>query len=555
MNKGTSIQYQLSNVEMFNFVYGTWDDFMKVLDSGKEAVKEMMFNKWSELKEELVARDDLEIWDKDKVVTKEDFDIFLHKSNKGINVFYIVFPETKAPAASICIAIAMTYKMPRYFTMEYSDLISDYIDMYGEEKVIEMFGREVYETKKNNPDYVLGEFVLTKEGRKHKNLGQIPDKTIANFAKLVEEVIDKEVLDKKDESMQGKIKEILSLSKEEGIEKYKNFLADLYKTPVLWTVLHRDYCNISYACGRPNVVDDQNSEKRVIRLFTEYKFAVDFCVKNPDYSYNGVPLVAMLSKEQADYSGLFSIAVHMGVTHICLDDCSIAQCLNFSLDDFVSINNIDVAVSYLASEESQVDNKIQVNNEWIDLFSYNMVNRFINPLVADYFSAEQAKVRSYLENRAPFVYVLFMGYWINCLINDPEWCEKNKDDLVEAQKAYTYIKGLIVKRLNDCKLGDKAMLVVMGQENNLYDCGEETIGILANDIGYRRYMQSIAKRIDDDINCFDIQPGRLKEVVTSIEKSGAKFIRFILPYNDKVSVVIPIEEVFGYFVPDEEIGW
>ena len=99
------------------------------------------------------------------------------------------------------------------------------------------------------------------------------------------------------------------------------------------------------------------------------------------------------------------------------------------------------------------------------------------------------------------------------------------------------------------------MLVVMGQENNLYDCGEETIGILANDIGYRRYMQSIAKRIDDDINCFDIQPGRLKEVVTSIEKSGAKFIRFILPYNDKVSVVIPIEEVFGYFVPDEEIGW
>lgn len=193
MKKGTSIQYQLSNVYLFNFIYGQWGEFMKIFHEGPEAMKEFLFNKWNELKEKLTSKEDFEIWDKEKLVKKDDFEMALRKTSKGINVFYINFPYTEAAAASVCVAIVMTPNMPRYFTMEYSNTMADLVEQLGEDRVIEMYGRDVYEERKNKAEYVLGEFVLTNEGRIHKNRGYIPNKTVSNFVQRVEEIVDNEI--------------------------------------------------------------------------------------------------------------------------------------------------------------------------------------------------------------------------------------------------------------------------------------------------------------------------------------------------------------------------
>ena len=72
-------------------------------------------------------------------------------------------------------------QVPRYFTMEYSTALNDLVKVMGEDAVIEMLGKDVYESRKGRKEFVLGEFVLTQEGVKHVNLGEIPNGTIANF--------------------------------------------------------------------------------------------------------------------------------------------------------------------------------------------------------------------------------------------------------------------------------------------------------------------------------------------------------------------------------------
>ena len=114
---GTSIQYQLSNVYLFNMVYGKWNEFSEKLNKGPQAMKEMLFDAWNEVKENLLKNEELEVWDKDREITKDDFEITMNKTEKGIIIFYIIFPDTDSPAASKCVALALTPQMPRYFTM------------------------------------------------------------------------------------------------------------------------------------------------------------------------------------------------------------------------------------------------------------------------------------------------------------------------------------------------------------------------------------------------------------------------------------------------------
>ena len=179
--RGTSIQYQVSNVYLFNMVYGKWNEFADKLNKGPQAMKEMLFDAWNEVKENLLKNEEIEVLDKDREITKDDFEITMNKTKKGITIFYIIFPDTDSPAASKCVAIALTPQMPRYFTMEYSTALSDLVRMMGEDAVIEMIGKDVYDNRKERKEFIMGEFVLTQEGVKHINLGEIPNGTIANF--------------------------------------------------------------------------------------------------------------------------------------------------------------------------------------------------------------------------------------------------------------------------------------------------------------------------------------------------------------------------------------
>lgn len=124
-------------------------------------MREFLFNGWNELKDSLSKRDDLIVKDLDKKVSIADFDAALYQSDIGIDIFFFVFPDYDFnDAASKYVALALTPKIPRFFTLEYS------------------------ENMNKERTFVLGEFVLDLETSqtKHLNYGQVPDDNLSYFA-------------------------------------------------------------------------------------------------------------------------------------------------------------------------------------------------------------------------------------------------------------------------------------------------------------------------------------------------------------------------------------
>jgi len=157
----TSIQYIVSNIKLFNEVYGNWSNFSKYLDEGPESMKKYLLKLWNETKEELKDNKESKIKDIDKKVTINDFDVSFSKTNNNISVFFITLPDYDGTdAASKYIALALTPNLPRYFTLEYS---SHFLD--------------------KSPCWVIGEFAFTKEGKViHHNYGSIDNMRLSYFA-------------------------------------------------------------------------------------------------------------------------------------------------------------------------------------------------------------------------------------------------------------------------------------------------------------------------------------------------------------------------------------
>ena len=72
----TSIQYQLTNVKMFDDVFLDWKNFNIILDHGPEAMKKYLLQEWNKLKEQLAHDERLIIKDLNKNVTIDDFEKF-----------------------------------------------------------------------------------------------------------------------------------------------------------------------------------------------------------------------------------------------------------------------------------------------------------------------------------------------------------------------------------------------------------------------------------------------------------------------------------------------
>lgn len=158
--KQTSIQYQLTNVVLFYEVFTNWNNFNELLNKGPEAVKKFLFNKWIYLKEELSKDKELEIKDFNKEITIDDFDITLNKTKDGVKVLYITFPDYEFnDGTSKYIALALTEKSPRYFTLEYSENIVN---------------KEQY--------WIIGEFKLNNGEKTHYNIGKSDNMRIEWFA-------------------------------------------------------------------------------------------------------------------------------------------------------------------------------------------------------------------------------------------------------------------------------------------------------------------------------------------------------------------------------------
>ena len=331
------------------------------------------------------------------------------------------------------------------------------------------------------------------------------------------------------------------------MKKYCEFLKEFYQTPYLWTVMHNEYYSIDDACGRPVAITNQETGVTFIRLFTEYKYAVDFCVSNPAYTYKGIPLIAKLKKAD-NYSSLFNIAPHMNISRICLDDTPNTQVFNFSLQDLIYTNEIDTRLSCLIPEGDEAPKHISFNTEWIDLFSVEMCNEFINPILASLFNESEDGVCTYLEHKAPFIYLLFTVHWIETLLSNPNWRQQNAESIPAGEHVFDKIKKIFINRLTKLtEPSDYLAMLMLGEDHRGYICGEETIGLAVNDIGLTSYTASIGKKQNCKVDTLEVNPGGFKNVVDMYAKTGAKQLRFLLPYNDNINVVVSIEEIYKAF--------
>ena len=161
----TSIQYQMTNVKLFDEIFTNWRSFNEKLQAGPNIMRKWLCDEWNNIKEILKQRDDLIVKDINKEVTANDFDITFNNSDSGVSIFFFKFPEYEYnDAASKYVALALTPAMPRYFTLEYS---------------------ESFLTKERQ--FVFGEFKVDENTRtkKHLNYGTVDNDRLTFFAGLV----------------------------------------------------------------------------------------------------------------------------------------------------------------------------------------------------------------------------------------------------------------------------------------------------------------------------------------------------------------------------------
>ena len=141
----TSIQYHVSNILLFNKVFRDWPDFHEHLKSGIKNMQQYLVELWNKTRDELKNNDKLILKDLDKEVTADDFDVTLNVTKNRTVIYYITFPNYEyRDAASKYVALALTPKMPRYFTLEYSEHVTDH-----------------------TPCWVVGEFVIKDSKKVH----------------------------------------------------------------------------------------------------------------------------------------------------------------------------------------------------------------------------------------------------------------------------------------------------------------------------------------------------------------------------------------------------
>ncbi len=164
----TSIQYQLTNVKLFNEIFYNWKNFNEQLNKGPEKMKYYLLEEWNKLKEELKDNEGIVLKDIDKIVTENDFNITMNQAKDGSLVFYFTFPNyDDTDAASKFVALALTPQKPRYFTLEYSESII---------------------TKEKQ--FIVGEFLVENGKRVHRNYGPLKSDKIEIFSGFVLDLIE-----------------------------------------------------------------------------------------------------------------------------------------------------------------------------------------------------------------------------------------------------------------------------------------------------------------------------------------------------------------------------
>ncbi len=122
----TSIQYRISTITLFNYVFNNWYMLNQLLSYGQKVMKKFLFDEWNRIKSELIKTDKYIIIDGEKEVTIDSFDVKINKTKMGTTVYFFSFPNYELndnglnDNVSKYVALALTINKPRYFTLEYS---------------------------------------------------------------------------------------------------------------------------------------------------------------------------------------------------------------------------------------------------------------------------------------------------------------------------------------------------------------------------------------------------------------------------------------------------
>lgn len=165
----TSVQYQFTNVYLFDTVFKRWGNFNQDLTKGQKYMRDYLCQEWNTLRDTLLKNDNIVLKDANKEVSPLDFDITINYTSSGKIVFFFNFPDYEFnDAASKFVALALMNDMPRYFTLEYSE-----------------------DPRTHERKYVVGEFLVEDGKKKHINYGIVDNERMSYFAGFVMGILDR----------------------------------------------------------------------------------------------------------------------------------------------------------------------------------------------------------------------------------------------------------------------------------------------------------------------------------------------------------------------------
>jgi hypothetical protein len=167
MEPQTSRAYIASHILLRHEVYSNWKNFYENVNKGPENMKVFLADLWNNINEKNVKKG-MEIIDKDRSVTKDDFDISANKL-QNMQTFYFIFPDSDFEMAQAkCVALVFAPQMPRYFTMELSKI-----------------------NENNEREYIIGEWTIENNSYTHVNYGSLEKNTIEFFAGKIDTILEK----------------------------------------------------------------------------------------------------------------------------------------------------------------------------------------------------------------------------------------------------------------------------------------------------------------------------------------------------------------------------
>lgn len=169
MKRKVSIHYFLAHMDIRNLVFEDYDKFNQLLNDGPDALKEYFYLLWNNKRKDFQDRYDLDVIDYDKEISKDDFGISYSILDNGQKVFNFLMPKPLTDyGQAIYISIVITSRIPRFFTLEFTNKNGTSAYLVGE-----------WQIDFDNNDYM------------HKNYGTIDEPEIGKFLGKINDVIMK----------------------------------------------------------------------------------------------------------------------------------------------------------------------------------------------------------------------------------------------------------------------------------------------------------------------------------------------------------------------------